>query len=174
MNIRRIIKEELLKEVGGYDDKNIMNIHAGATMGSLTEIYSDLTNTLQGLANAIMDGHSKDDFVSYLKETSEEIGVLLDTIKIIVGEFTEDDLIRKAKNFTKSLNSFKRKIDVLYNFSDAMGSDTEFVEKVKDLLIDLVPSLQKYGEQLQITNKVFKDRLKGHTRGSFGSGFSYN
>ena len=174
MKLKKIIREELLKEVGGYDDKNIMSIHAGVTMGSLTEIYNDLTNTLQGLANAIMDGHSKDDFVIYLKETSEEISILTDTIKIIISEFTEDDLIFKAKNIIKSLNYFKKKIDILSNSSDTIGSDEEFVEKVKMLLMNLIPSLKKYGEQLQITNKVFKDRLKGHTSSSFGSGFSYN
>jgi hypothetical protein len=175
MNIRKIIKEELLKEVGGYDDKNIMSIHAGVTMGSLTEIYNDLTNTLQGLANAIMDGHSKEDFVIYLTETSEEIDTLVDAIKIIVGEFTEDDLIRKAKKIIRSLKNFKNNIDDLVNnSSDTMISDEEFVEEVKNLLIKLLPSLKEYGEQLQITNKVFKDRLTGHSRSSFGSGFSLN
>ena len=56
MNLRRIIKEELLKEVGGYDDPKVMGQHAGAIMGMLSGSHSDLSNTLAGLANAVMDG----------------------------------------------------------------------------------------------------------------------
>jgi hypothetical protein len=174
MNIRRIIKEELLKEVGGYDDKNIMNIHAGVSMNTLANTYNELTMVIEGLANAIVDGHSKNDFISYLKETSEIISSFITEVEIVINEFTEDDLIRDARNMIKSLKTFKRRIDVLSNFSDVMGNDEIFTEKIKQLLIDLLPSLQKYGEQLQITGHEFKHRLSGHGRSSFGSGFSNN
>ena len=81
MNIRRIIKEELLKEAGGYDDLNIMGLHAGHVMDTLSNTYNDLTNTLQGLANAIVDGSSKTDLAGYLTEASNEMDTLIDVIK---------------------------------------------------------------------------------------------
>jgi hypothetical protein len=174
MNIRRIIKEELLKEVGGYDDPNIMGQHASHVMEVLSNSYNDLSNTIQGLANAIMDRVPKSDLVTFLDETSHNIDLLVNVIKSVTSDFTEDDLVAKAKMIVKSLNSFKRKIGVLINFADAMGNDEEFIERVKDLLIDLVPSLQEYGEQLYITNKMFGDRLSGMGRSQFGSGFSSN
>lgn len=174
MNIRRIIKEELLKEIGGYDDPNVMATHAGHTMGVLTDSYNDLSNTLQGLANAIMDNASKEDLVLFIKEASKEISLLTEVIERTLKDFTEDDLIMKAKSIIKSLKSFRRKLDVLSNFSDAMGGNKDFIERLKDLLMDLIPSIQEYGEQLQITNKLFGDRLSGMGRSSFGSGFSPN
>jgi len=174
MNIRRIIKEELLKEVGGYDDPNVMATHAGHTMGVLADSYNDLSSTLQGLANAIMDKAEKEDLVIFLGETSKEISFLVDVIERVLKDFTEDDLIMKAKSIIKSLKSFKRKIDVLSNFSDAMGGNEDFIERLKILLMDLIPSIQEYGEQLSITNKMFGDRASGMGRGSFGSGFSPN
>ena len=174
MNIRKIIKEELLKEVGGYDDKNIMSIHAGVSMTTLANVYNDLTLVIEGLANAVVDGHSKNEFISYLNETSEVIGSLIKEVETVINEFTEDDLIRDARSMIKKLNTFKRRVDVLSNFSDAMGNDEVFTEKIKQLLIDLLPSLHKFGEQLQITGHEFKHRLAGHGRSSFGSGFSDN
>ena len=42
MNIRKIVKEELLKEAGGYDDLSVMGQHAGASMGILTSSYQIL------------------------------------------------------------------------------------------------------------------------------------
>lgn len=174
MNIRRIIKEELLKETGGYDDLTVMGIHAGQVMDTLSSSYNDLTNTLQGLANAIVDGSPKMDLAGYLIEASNEIDVLIDVIQIAIKDFTEDDLIAKAQMVIKALNTFRKKIDILSRFNDAMGNDIEFIERVKTLLMDLIPSLQEYGEQLRVTNKMFGDRLSGMNRGAFGSGFSSN
>ena len=169
MNLRRIIKEELLKEVGGYDDPKVMGQHAGAIMGMLSGSHSDLSNTLAGLANTVMDGAPKRDLTSFLKETSKDIMIFIDVIKRALKEFTEDDVKLKAKEVIKSLNSFKRKIDVLTNFSSEMGGDEQFRERLKQILMDLIPTLQEYGEQLQITNKMFMNRLS-----SFGSGFMSN
>ena len=135
MNIRKIIKEELFKEVGGYDDPSVMAQHAGKAMGALASSHNDLSNLLSGIANQVM----------------------------------EDDVILQAKKAISSLKSFKRKIDVLSNFSDSMGNDEQFIERVKLLLMDLIPTLKEYGDQLMVTNKMFGDRLK-----TFGAGFSSN
>ena len=174
MNIRKIIKEELLKEVGGYDDPNIMATHAGHIMGVLSNSYNDLSSTLEMLANSIMDGVSKEEMVEILQQSFKEIELLTNVIKSAIKDFTEEDLINQAKIIIKSLNSFKRKIDVLSNFSDAMGGEEEFIERVKNLLMDLIPTLQEYGEQLQITNQMFGSRLSNTGRSQFGSGFSSN
>ena len=52
---RNKIKEELLKEVGGYDDPTIMGSHAGATMGMLSGSYSKLMNVITDLANLLVN-----------------------------------------------------------------------------------------------------------------------
>ena len=102
-------------------------------------------------------------------ETSKEINFFIDIINGVISEVMEDDVIVKAKETISSLKVFKRKIDILSNFSDAMGNDEEFIERVKLLLMDLIPALEEYGKQLRITNKMFGDRFQ-----SFGAGFSPN
>jgi len=167
MNIRKIIREELVKEVGGYDSQNIMNMHASTVMSNLSNTYNDLTNVLHGLANAIVDNYSKSDITTFLNEVSEEINLFISTIKTSIKDFTEDDLINKSKSIIKQLESFKKKIDVIFNFSDSMGGEEEFIDRVKSLLMGLIPYVQEFGEQLQITNTLFSNRASNH-RGSFG------
>ena len=111
MNIRKIIKEELIKEVGGYDDQRVMAKHAGTTMGALSTSHNDLTNLLSGLANSIMDGANKNDISDSLMETSKEINFFIDIINGVISEVMEDDVIVKAKETISSLKVFKRKID---------------------------------------------------------------
>lgn len=169
MNIRKIIKEELLREVGGYDDQNVMAQHAGTTMSVLAGSHNDLTNLLAGVANSVMDGADKNEISDSLMKISKEIVFFIDIIKTAISEVMEDDVILQAKKAVSSLRSFKRKIDVLSNFSDAMGNDEQFIERVKLLLMDLIPTLKEYGDQLMVTNKMFGDRLN-----TFGAGFSSN
>jgi hypothetical protein len=69
---------------------------------------------------------------------------------------------------------FNNKIHSITNFSYDIGNDKNFTEMVKQLLIVLVPPLQEFGDQLQITGHEFKHRLSGHGKSSFGSGFSNN
>lgn len=167
MNIRRIIKEELLKEVGGYDSQSVMNIHASTVMSNLSEAYNNLTNTLHGLANAIVDNYPKSDIVTFLNEVSEEINLFISIVKTTIKDFTEDDLINESKSIIKKLESFKKKIDVIFNYSDSMGGEEDFIERIKFLLMELIPYVQEFGEQLQITNTLFSNRASNH-RGSFG------
>ena len=121
-----------------------------------------------------MDGADKNDISDSLRETSKEINFFIDIIKTAISEVMEDDVILQAKKVIKSLNSFRRRIDVLSNFSDSMGNDEQFIERVKLLLMDLIPTLEEYGKQLMTTNKMFGDRLSNMGRSSFGSGFSSN
>ena len=62
MNIRKIIKEELLKEVGGYDDMSVMGQHVGASMDILSSSYQILMDTLAELANSLVKGEGRDKF----------------------------------------------------------------------------------------------------------------
>ena len=97
MNIRKIIKEELLKEVGGYDDQNVMAQHAGATIGTLTGIYRDIMEAISGLANKIMDGNvDKHELGVALESLAKLINNGVRITSDLVEELTEDELISKA------------------------------------------------------------------------------
>ena len=174
MNIRKIIKEELLREVGGYDDPDVMSVHAGATISRLTDAVEELTLIVSGLSNALMNGSTKEDIRTYLAESSDEIETIKSEIKKNIKNFTEDRLISESKTFLTKLIKFQKKINVLVDLSGAMGSDQEYFERVKGLLIELVPSLKTYSDELKATSKMFYDRFNIGDRSGFGSGFDFN
>tara|TARA_R110002020_G_scaffold138469_7_gene308555 strand:+ start:22739 stop:23248 length:510 start_codon:yes stop_codon:yes gene_type:complete len=166
MNIRKIIKEELLKEVGGYDDQNVMAQHAGATIGTLTGIYRDIMEVISGLANKIMDGNvDKHELGVALEALAKLINNGVRITSDLVEELTEDELISKAKDFIKDLNSFKRKIRLLSNLTSNY-TQTEYIEKLKEFIIDAAPKLKKYGDTLMDTTRMFGSRLSGMRGGT--------
>lgn len=153
--------KRIIKEVGGYDDKNIMGQHVRHTMSILTTSYSELTNTMTGLVNSVSRGDSKMDIIENLIEFSTTIKEFIDILTLSIGDFTEDELIRQAKLFKKQLNTTITKIDILTKNPDAMGNDDEFSNRVMDLLKTVVPSIRDYSEKLSLVNDRFTDRLSG-------------
>jgi hypothetical protein len=164
-DLEKLVKK-IITEVGGYDDPTIMGTHASKSMENLTGVYDELSNILQGLANAIMDDFSVSELSDFLNDVVNEIEILVDTTQKTIKDFTEDDMIDAAKRFIKELKSFQRKIIVLMNFSDSMGNELEFKERLKNMVQGLIPMVKEYGKKLRITNDTFRDR--------FSSGMGFN
>lgn len=173
MNIRKIIKEELLKEVGGYDDPNTMASHTTSSINTLSSAYGDLSSILSDISNSIMDGglsitESKD----YLKDIIESVDEVVMIMQVVLKDFTEDDLISDSKNIIKSLNKFNQKLRVLNNMSDSFAkNDMEFTERIKDLLMDMIPAVQNYGKSINSTISTLRGRFSSFSKGDY---FKFN
>lgn len=171
MNIRRIIKEELFKEVGGYDDPTIMGKHASKTINTLSDSYSDLIFAISDLSNNVADGEiSMDDSKDYLLDIIESVDEFIMVANVVMKDFTEDDLIMETKKIIKALNKFTQKLRVLITMKSSFAdSDVEYSNKIKELLTELVPLLQKYSDKVNLTINTFTGRL---SKGGFGYGFN--
>ena len=174
-DLENLVKK-IINEVGGYDDPNIMAIHSGKVLSTLSQTYSDLTNTITGLSQLVTTlDFDRESVEEALDEVSQEIDIFVTAIKQVIQDFTEDDLIHRAKIVMKDLRQFQNRLRLLINLSDSLTTnDEEFQDRLFDFITDLINSMRKYGEELQITNKRFFDRFSGRGRGSFSDGFDFN
>lgn len=163
MNIRKIIKEELLKEVGGYDDPTIMGSHAGATMGMLSGSYSKLMNVITDLANLLVnDDNPGGDKFKASKDIMEVLdGVINETIDVTkraLADFTEDDVLMMGKNYIKDLKTFLKRIRLISGLISTY-TPKQYTEELKKLIMDVLPKIKEYGDTLIKSNEMFKSRL---------------
>jgi flagellar hook-basal body complex protein FliE len=173
MNIRKIIKEELLKEiVSGYDDPTVMGQHAVQTLSIIVNSYKDLSNVFGALANAIKDKQPKEDIITYLNETIEEMRQFIQSVEIVIKDFSERGLINKTNKIMDKMKSREVEIRTLINMPNDAITDTQFMERLKIILMDLLPSIQDWAKELNLTRGLFVDRLSGTNKGSFGMGFN--
>lgn len=174
-DLENLVKK-IINEVGGYDDPNIMAIHSGKVLGTLSQVYSDLTNTITGLSQLVTTlDFDRSEVEGALDEVNQEIDIFVMAIKQVIRDFTEDDLIHRARIVMKDLRQFQNRLRLLINLSDSLTTnDDEFQDRLLDFINDLINSVRKYGEELQITNKRFFDRFSGRGRGSFSDGFDLN
>lgn len=163
MNIRRIIKEELLNEVGGYDDPTIMGTHAGATMGQLSGSYNKLMNVITDLANLLIseDNPGGDKFKAS-KEIMEVLdGVINETIDVTkkaLADFTEDDVLMMGKNYIKDLKTFLKRARLISGLISTY-TPKQYTEELKKLLMDVLPKMKEYGDTLIKSSQMFQSRM---------------
>ena len=161
MNIRKIIKEELLKEVGGYDDMSVMAQHAGVSMGILSSSYQVLMDTLAELANSLIKGEGSDKFkmskniVNDLNDITQQV---IEDTKKTLKDFTEDDVISHGKGFIRELNKLVKRIRLVSGMVSTYTKE-EYEEELKKLLIDFLPKFKEYGDTLIKTNQMFNSRF---------------
>jgi hypothetical protein len=159
-DLERLVKK-IITEVGGYDDENVMFQHTYKTISDLQGAYITLFETLTNLSNDIISKQLKiEDANEYLLMVIEEVDVFIDIMNIVLKDFTEDEIINQSKSIIKSLNKFSRKLRILSNMAKSFANnDKEFIERVKEILIDLIPELNKYGTTLKGTSDKFMDRF---------------
>jgi hypothetical protein len=174
MNIRRIIKEELLKEAGGYDSPEIMAQHAGHVMHNLKTTIKELNLGLMGFVNLLSDPD-----ISHL-EMGEEIeslnDLILDTkliVKIVTEEFTEDKLVEESKNLIKKLDSLEGRIKFLNNLKFDYTSG-QYKKSLAEKILDFSNFLSTYIKTIIKTDETFGKRLSGKNRGWSGDQISIN
>jgi hypothetical protein len=158
-DLEKLVRK-IINEVGGYDDPNVMGLHAGHVMSNLVGSYEDIANMISSLTNVIRDGKvTKEDIVDYLDQIVNELSVIKKIIRDVISDFTEDKLVEESKNFIKKINKFISKSKILLNYSNAMGGEEEFKGRVVELLLDLASGVRPFGEELDKVNSMFKGRF---------------
>jgi hypothetical protein len=174
MNIRKIIKEELLKEAGGYDSPEIMSQHAGHVMGSLKTTIKDLNFGLMGFIELLSNAD-----VSHL-EMNEEIESLNDLIldsklivKILIEEFTEDRLVEESKKLIVQLDSLEGRLKFLNNLKFDYTTK-QYKQSLAEKILEFSNFLNTYIKTIIETDKIFGKRLSGKNRGWSGDQINVN
>lgn len=173
-SIKKTIKEELLKEVGGYDDPNVMAQHANTVMSNLRNTMSELNLALIGFSGIL----TQSDF-SHLKiseETEELINLISESIMVInisLENFTEDDLISKGKNFIKQLTSLSDRVRYLNQMKFDYTSKG-YIKELAQTVFDTVTSLRNFTKSFVNTDKMFRQRFDAQKGNQENDQFSNN
>jgi hypothetical protein len=163
-SIKKIIKEELLKEVGGYDDKIIMAKHSGEVMEGLVKVFSDVLGVIKVLGEKVDNG-TFDRFSGeeILLKLSDGIDEAIRVTGMLIKEFTEDGVILEGQNFIKNMNEFKRKIRLLSGLPSNF-TQSEYENRIMKLILGLEPTIRGYADALKETNTMFMNRFNPRYR----------
>jgi hypothetical protein len=167
-DLERLVKK-IITEVGGYDDPTIMGIHATKSVNELISAYHELSIIIGDLSNAILDGGlTIADSKEYLMDIIEAIDIVIGVGEVAMKDFTEDELIAKNKKFNKTLNRFTKKLRILVDqANNFVKNDQEYMEMIKELLMDMVPTISEYEDEISATIGRFKGRYDKFNKGDY-------
>lgn len=167
--IIRITENELISlikrtinEVGGYDDFDVMSMHAGTSMGILVSGLNNLTLSL--IHTAKMIDENPDVRVNKISGELKDLVFIIDVIKkdmnIVFSDFTEDIIIKKGKKLLKAIDTLQENVRrILMLKTDLFEMDPDFAEKFLNYIKKIMPLIQDYGDELAKTDEMFSRRF---------------
>ena len=144
--------KKIIKEVGGYDDKDIMLSHSGVLYGELEVIVSNLIDKL----NQILDGIHKKTMnkpllTKYLMFYQSQLLEKINRIDNLLGEvFLDDDFYNTISNFRDALKELSDYLILL------VGTETRSFEKFapKNLSFGLINDMTLDEVRIYLVKKL--------------------
>ena len=159
----RITENQLRKvinEIGGYDDKEIMSLHA-------QNVQSPLLQTLGGtvdMLNALLihwkesDGElDKSDLLNYILNLTLKLDMDIDIINKLGDEIYVDDDFRKLiSDYKFSLMDFQKRLRILYS-KDEKGNPTgiAFDMSPKEIYTSLIGEIERLENYVSSLSQMF-------------------
>jgi hypothetical protein len=151
-----------INEVGGYDDFNVMSMHAGTSMGILVSGLNDLTLLLVHTAKMI--DKNPDIRVNKISSELNDLVFIIDEIKkdmnIVFSDFTEDNILKKGKKLLKAIDTLQENVRrILMLKTDLFEMGPDFADKFVNYIKKIMPIIQEYGDELVKTDEMFSRRF---------------
>jgi hypothetical protein len=144
----------VVNEVGGYDDKEIMGIHAQNVQMPLLQSLSSTVDILNSFIQRKLygDGFEKEELQNFIQNLTLKLDMDLDIINRLGGEiYVDDDFRDLMKNYKITLRRLQNYLRVLYSGDYGISMDMTTDEIANSIMREI----EKMGEYIQELNSMF-------------------
>jgi len=156
---------KVLKEVGGYDDKDIMNTHAQSIQSPLLQT---LTSTVEALKSFVeMSGkgklENKEMVTNFISNLTTKIELDVDMIDRLKDEiYLDNDFKELVTEYRLSLKRMQNYLRLLYSGKIGMSYDmtkTELIKSVLSQIESIEDMIEKMSLMFQSVHNRYRSRL---------------
>lgn len=156
--------KRLINEVGGYDDPNIMNIHAGTLQQTLLQSLASTVNLLNSFLEFSSKGILKMEHLKhFISNLIPKINDDIDLINQLSGEiYLDEDFKNMVNNYKRSLKSLERYLRLLY--SDEYGlvfdmTENQIIQSMLERIENLSEDVNKLTSMFRSVQSRYRSRL---------------
>ena len=156
---KRIVTEE-----GGYDDKNIMNIHAQSVQIPLLQTFGGTVEILQSFVDMSMMGRlNKENIKNFVSNLIPKLSMDIDMIDRLENEiYVDKDFKKMVKDYKISLKKLENYLRLLYSGDFGMLYDMTEQEIIKVILGEiekLESDVKNLSRMMQMVHNRYRNRL---------------
>ena len=159
--LKRIVTEE-----GGYDDRNIMNIHAQSVHEPLLQTFGGTVEILKSFIDMSMMGKlDKENLKNFISNLTTKLSMDIDMINRLENEiYVDKDFKKVVKDYKMSLKKLQNYLRLLYSGDFGMVYDMSEQEIIKVILGEiekLEGDVENLSRMMQTVHNRYRNRL-GH------------
>jgi len=157
--LKRIVTEE-----GGYDDRNIMNIHAQSVQEPLLQTFGGTVEILKSFIDMSMMGKlNKENLKNFISNLTTKLSMDVDMINRLENEiYVDRDFKKVVKNYKMSLKKLQNYLRLLYSGDFGMVYDMSEQEIIKVILGEiekLEGDVENLSRMMQTVHNRYRNRL---------------
>jgi len=157
--LKRIVTEE-----GGYDDRNIMNIHAQSVQEPLLQTFGGTVEILKSFIDMSMMGKvNKENLKNFISNLTTKLSMDVDMIDRLENEiYVDRDFKKVVKNYKMSLKKLQNYLRLLYSGDFGMVYDMTEQEIIKVILGEiekLEGDVENLSRMMQTVHNRYRNRL---------------
>ena len=157
--LRRIVNEE-----GGYDDRNIMNIHAQSVQEPLLQTFGGTVEILKSFIDMSMMGKlNKENIKNFISNLTTKLSMDVDMIDRLENEiYVDKDFKKVVKDYNVSLKKLQNYLRLLYSGDFGMVYDMSEQEIIKVILGEiekLEGDVENLSRMMKTVHNRYRNRL---------------
>ena len=157
--LKRIVTEE-----GGYDDRNIMNIHAQSVQEPLLQTFGGTVEILKSFIDMSMMGKlNKENIKNFISNLTTKLSMDVDMIDRLENEiYVDRDFKKVVKDYKMSLKKLQNYLRLLYSGDFGMVYDMSEQEIIKVILGEiekLEGDVENLSRMMQTVHNRYRNRL---------------
>jgi hypothetical protein len=156
--------KKLLNEVGGYDDQNVMNLHAQNVQSPLLQGLASTVEVLNSFLQMSSTGSlNKEHLKNYISNLTYKLDMDINMIESLKGEiYLDDDFKSLITDYETSLKKLKSYLRLLYSEDTGLLYDmteNELIGTIVDEIEKLQSSIEPLVIMFQTVHGRYRDRL---------------
>ena len=157
--LKRIVTEE-----GGYDDRNIMNIHAQSVQEPLLQTFGGTVEILKSFIDMSMMGKlNKENIKNFISNLTTKLSMDVDMIDRLENEiYVDKDFKKVVKDYKMSLKKLQNYLRLLYSGDFGMVYDMTEQEIIKVILGEiekLEGDVENLSRMMKTVHNRYRNRL---------------
>jgi hypothetical protein len=157
--LKRIVTEE-----GGYDDRNIMNIHAQSVQEPLLQTFGGTVEILKSFIDMSMMGKlNKENLKNFISNLTTKLSMDIDMINRLENEiYVDKDFKKVVKDYKVSLKKLQNYLRLLYSGDFDMVYDMSEQEIIKVILGEiekLEGDVENLSRMMKTVHNRYRNRL---------------
>lgn len=152
---------KVIEEAGGYDDKNIMGLHAQNVQGPLLHSFAETVDVLHSfILFSKSENFTKQNAVNFISNLSNKIDGDIKMIDELLPEiYVDNDFAEMVKRYRYSLKNLNMYLKLLYSNSSGLSYDMT-KEEIISGIYEQITMMEEYIEEMSTMFGVVHSRYR--------------